>query len=566
MKRRLFISLLSLSMVFSGAFSANVYATELTTTTVGAPGTSGAATAASGMVDATANTDATTDVADAAEGELTAEGEVAEPTEAELLAQAYAGRRIPAGISIEGVNVTGMTYDEAQAVVDNYVSAYNTATITLTAEDRSVSATPAEIGIKAKNSDVIARAMDYGNTGNPMQRFLAETNSKYGVDKNFKISIEADKDKIAAYLTEQSPTLNKEAVNNKIHRGSEGFEFISGTNGMEVVEDSATVQIADYLTYQWDKVSDATLKLPVQVVEPRGSREELMSLTDTLGSYSTNYSTSGAGRKKNLSNGASLINGALLYPGEEFSVYQHLIPFSAENGYELAGSYENGTTVQTYGGGICQVSSTLYGALRAAEIEIVTRCCHSMIVNYVDPSEDAAISVGGKDLQFRNNKNYPIYIEGYTTNNTDIHFNIYGKEERPANRKVSYESEVTEQVTAGTTYVADANQPVGYLHQTSKAHTGYTARLWKTVTVDGAEESRKVYNNSRYYPSNRVIAVGVATGDANIYGEIMSAVNSQNSDVVNATVMKYGGAPILVEPGGIVTTPSSQSTEVTVIQ
>ena len=96
--------------------------------------------------------------------------------------------------------------------------------------------------------------------------------------------------------------------------------------------------------------------------------------------------------------------------------YTHLhdavVPFNAENGYELAGSYENGTTVETYGGGICQVSTTLYNAVIRAELEITERFAHSMIVSYVEPSMDAAISGEYKDLKFKNSTKYPVYIEG----------------------------------------------------------------------------------------------------------------------------------------------------------
>ena len=119
-------------------------------------------------------------------------------------------------------------------------------------------------------------------------------------------------------------------------------------------------------------------------------------------------------------------------------------PFDAENGYALAPSYENGTTVDSYGGGICQVSTTLYNAVMRAELEIVTRSAHSMIVTYVEPSMDAAIAGTFKDLQFKNNQETPIYIEGYTNGGT-LGFRIYGKETRPDNRKVTFESEVTSQ-------------------------------------------------------------------------------------------------------------------------
>ena len=116
-----------------------------------------------------------------------------------------------------------------------------------------------------------------------------------------------------------------------------------------------------------------------------------------------------------MANGCSLINGTTLYPGEEFSTYKTVSPFSVANGYYMAGSYVSGKVVDSLGGGICQVSTTLYNAVLLAELEVTERYNHSMIVGYVDPSADAAIAESsGKDFKFVNNTDAPIYIEGYT--------------------------------------------------------------------------------------------------------------------------------------------------------
>ena len=113
--------------------------------------------------------------------------------------------------------------------------------------------------------------------------------------------------------------------------------------------------IEAYISDEWDG-ANATIALETDVTKPQGTPEELAKVKDLLGSFKTDFSSSASGRYKNVQNGCEKINGTVLYPGEQFSVYKAVSPFDAENGYELAGSYENGTTVQTYGGGICQVS------------------------------------------------------------------------------------------------------------------------------------------------------------------------------------------------------------------
>lgn len=113
-----------------------------------------------------------------------------------------------------------------------------------------------------------------------------------------------------------------------------------------------------------------------------------------------------------------------------------MVPFTEENGYAPAASYANGTVVESFGGGICQVSTTLYQAVLQAELEVTERHNHSMIVKYVEPSMDAAIAEGAKDFRFVNNTEAPIYIEGYTYGGK-IYFNLYGEEYRSADRKVT---------------------------------------------------------------------------------------------------------------------------------
>lgn len=163
-----------------------------------------------------------------------------------------------------------------------------------------------------------------------------------------------------------------------------------------------------------------------------------------------------------------------------------------------------------------------------------------MIVNYVDPSADAAISGTAKDLKFVNNLEHPIYIEGYTKDKK-ITFNIYGVETRPEGREVSFESEVLSTTPAdGEKVVGDSSKPVGYISVQS-AHTGYVAQLWKIVKVNGVEESREVINKSSYKAVPRTAAVGTATGDPNVSNAIQAAIATQSIDYVKAVLA--GGAP-----------------------
>ena len=247
-------------------------------------------------------------------------------------------------------------------------------------------------------------------------------------------------------------------------------------------------------------------KLDVVKQKAKYTSKDMAQIKDVLGTYTTEYGGSPYGRKVNVANGASKINGSMVYPGETLSVYKTVSPFTKENGYALAGSYENGQTVQTYGGGICQVSTTLYNAVIRAELKIVERFPHSMTVHYVPRSADAAIAGTHKDMKFKNTFDTPIYIEG-KANGSTITFTIYGKKKDPK-RTVEFLSETTNIKESTESTVEDATLPAGQKVVQSYGHTGYSARLWKIVKVNGKQVSKKVFNTSTYMSTPTVYRVG----------------------------------------------------------
>ena len=473
-------------------------------------------------------------------------------------------RVIPDGVSIAGTSVGGMTVAEAKSVVSDYFAQYDNVKFTLSANGQEIDATGKDICIGAKNSDVVSKAATYGSYGNMAERFKANKDLEEGRGKNFTLTLGVDRNALTTYLSSASSKVNDEASDDYLTRENGEFVFHEGTAGVVVQIDESVAIIADYIENQWNK-ENASIELATVVKEPRGSKEELAEIKDLLGSFNTDYSSSSAARKNNVANGVGFINGTILYPGDEFSVLNTITPFSAENGYMLAGSYENGTTVETYGGGICQVSTTLYGACREAELGIVTRSCHSMIVTYVPPSQDAAIAEsGGKDFQIKNNKNYPIYIEGYC-DGSKAYFNIYGKEEDDPSHSVKYETEITGVTVQNTQWVADPNVPLGKMTTTVSGHTGYTAKLWKVVYENGEEVSREVYNNSKYNPSNRMVTVGIASEDPNLSYAMLQAVNTQDVTTIANAIATYApgvanSTPFVITPKYKITNPPEDTT------
>ena len=456
-------------------------------------------------------------------------------------------KRILPGVFIEGISLEGKTAAEARALVESYVSDnLNGKVITLIAIDgNSVSITPADIGLRWSNPEITEEAADIGQKGNVVQRYKAAKDLQYQ-NKVFHMEFDVDKDQVKQILEEQCAIYNVEAKDATLSRIDGRFVVNEGQTGKVVDVEASTQLIYDYFNSDWNEGEGGSIELVVTVDEPQGTEEELAKVKDVLGTFTTSFKTSGSARSANVVNGCSLINGATLYPGDEFSTVEAITPFTAENGYYMAASYLNGQVVDSLGGGICQVSTTLYNAVLLSELEVTERHNHSMIVTYVDPSADAAIAESsGKDFKFVNNTGAPIYIEGVTTDDKHITFTVYGMETRDSGHQVRYESEVVSTTYPDSEVIyASESLPVGSVSVQS-AHIGYKANLWKIVTENGQEVSREQVNSSSYKMVPRTATVGVSTPDPNAYNAIMAAISTNSIDHVKnvAAALAAGETP-----------------------
>ena len=154
-----------------------------------------------------------------------------------------------------------------------------------------------------------------------------------------------------------------------------------------------------------------TIEIPMTYLVPEVLGKDLaeMLYRDVLGSCQTPH-TNDANRNTNLKLACKAINGYVLYPGDVFDYNKIVGQRTEAAGYKPAGAYANGETVQELGGGICQVSSTLYYSALIADLDIVTRKNHSYLSSYIDPGMDATVSWGGPEFRFRNSTNYPVRI------------------------------------------------------------------------------------------------------------------------------------------------------------
>lgn len=450
--------------------------------------------------------------------------------------------KIETGIYANDINLSGMIVSEAENAVQAYVDSLADVQIALHAvDDKEIITTASELGLKWGNPEIIQEAVSLGKDGNIVQCYKALKDLEYE-NKVYQIAFEFDKELIRTLIAEQGVQYNQAAVDATLTKVEEEFQITGGQKGIAVNTNASVDAVYDYLVSEWNGTA-CDVELVVEVVEPRGTAEELAQVKDVLGTYTTSFSSSNDNRGANVANACRLIDGLTMYPGDEFSAHDAISPITSENGYYLAGAYLNGQVVDSVGGGVCQVSTTLYNAVLRAELDVTQRNNHSMTVTYVDPSADAALAESsGKDFKFVNSMNTPIYIEGYTTPDKKVTFTIYGVETRDSNREVTFESKVLERTEPDSEVIyTDASLPLGYCSVQS-AHNGCRAQLWKVVKVDGVEVSREQVNSSYYMNSPRTATVGISTADPVAYNDIMAAVASGSIDQVKAVVNAYKAA------------------------
>lgn len=440
---------------------------------------------------------------------------------------------IAKGVYIGSVDVGGMTKQEAHDAVDAYVDRLMQTNFSLMGPIGYMNITAEEMGITTDVDTVVEEANAIAKYGDLISRFK-ETKDLEKEHKVVDLPLTLDKQATANKIYEHRDELNIAAVDNSFRIENGNFVFIPGKTGNEVNIVESVYSIRDFINDDWSP-EKTEIALVIDEVQPRGSEEELSKLTSVLGTFQTNFGSSAAGRAQNVRNACSKINGTILYPGEEFSTYEKISPFTQENGYGVAGAYENGQVVESVGGGVCQVATTLYNAVIRAELDVTMRYNHSMMVSYVPPSDDAAIAGTYKDFRFKNNMDTPVYIEG-TSDGGILTFKVYGVENRPSNRVVSFESETVEKKDIEVQFNVSSDYDLGYIATTQSAHQGVVARLWKIVTVDGVQQSREIFNKSTYNSSPKIITVGVRGASEEQVAAIKAAAESKNEDTVKAAV------------------------------
>lgn len=443
---------------------------------------------------------------------------------------------IAEGIFIGSVDLSGMNRKQAEEALEDYASTISSSAITFVVEDHEILIPVSELGFSYSWEKTLEKACTFGKSGNIVKRYK-ENKQIEKEGKILSLDFSFDEKAVRAALQNKCTIYDKKAINAGLKKRADGFQVTEGTKGHGLELEQSLKLTMEYLDKDWQG-GNSRIALITADIEPRGAGGELSKVKDLIATATTSYTTSSAARSGNIQRGSAMIDGKVLYPGEEFSTYDMISPVTVENGYFLAPSYALGKVVESPGGGICQISTTLYNAVLKAELNITERSNHSMTVSYVDPAMDAVIAGDYKDFKFVNSTDAPIYIEVVNAGKK-LTFNIYGMKTSSTTREIEYQSEIINEM-APTTVVTGSGDNFGKISTTQNAHKGLVAKLWKIVKENGVEVSKTEVNQSKYKMAPKYISVGTVNAPESAAEELAAAIAANDESAIRAVIAKYG--------------------------
>ncbi len=327
------------------------------------------------------------------------------------------------GVTVEGVAIGGKTMSEAEAMLKELIASKAlSGKLPLTLNDQTYYFDLSTVPVTTNLADVLAQAFQLARSGN-VEDVLTEAENIRTNGKAFTLTLQYDFSSISAQVAALAAEIDQPASSatfDKIDKDAHTVTIAQGTGGI-AVDQQALVQSITTALMGGDYTTPITIPLQAS---PSISPDAQVTFLST--SAETSFSGSSSNRIYNIQKGADLINGYVLKPGETFSTNGVLGTRTLANGWKMANAYVSGTTEEQAGGGVCQLSSTLYNAVVKADLEIVSRRNHSMPVSYMRKGLDATINSVGNiiDFKFKNNTDSDVVIFAWTSGKT-LHFKLY---------------------------------------------------------------------------------------------------------------------------------------------
>jgi len=425
------------------------------------------------------------------------------------------------GISINGIDMSGKTKEEAAAVFAcDPTSDIPEINIVLDVDGVKYPLDFSAFQISSNLTEVINEAYNYGRS-NGQEDAATELTARYEIVSclqrdavDFRSQYSIDGTEIESALHELLDPLEIPAVDasaTSFDTDLLTFKIEESSPGRDIDIEAAIVDVQSAVA-----ANEFAKIIPVNssVVNPKVSKEDLVSNLGLVSSCTT-QTTDAANRNTNISRVCKTLDGLVLQSGESFNFNDFIGKRTAEKGYKEAGGIFDGALRLELGGGICQANGTLFHSVMKADLQVDERHPHSWPSTYVDIGTDATVTWDGPNFQFTNNTGYPIAIHAYYCDH-EVTVQIYG---RPVadGMKIQIEGVVLSSTPPGPTeYVADPLTPVGQNTTIRSPHNEIKAECYKVYYKNGAESKRVLAFTSSYRAIAEKISVGVLAPDGTI--------------------------------------------------
>lgn len=411
--------------------------------------------------------------------------------------------KIYPGVNVYGIDLSGKTKEEAVEILNNQLTtSLLEKVITVTVEDSNFELKYSDIGPTVNIEKTVDEAVAFGKD---QGMFAKNSIINKGIDQSIQTEMNFDEEALKAFEETVNKAVDIAAIDAKLNVNYGEVSVTPETLGKKIDAEELHSKLMEAINPNPTDVVNITMEL--KEYSPKVTAEQLNKVTGIIGSFSSTYNNTGDGRVVNMRLATEFINGTLLMPGEEFSYNEAIGQTTAERGYASANTYIGSEIVPNYGGGVCQISTSLYRAAMRANLKSSLRYNHSMMVSYAEPSLDATVFEGDIDYRFVNTYDFPIYIESGMSGSY-ITFNIYGNKEGMGGKTYELVNEVIEKYDYKTEYVDDNTLEEGKQVGKVSGSAGYKSNGYLITYENGVEVERELVSSDYYAPMNAVVRRG----------------------------------------------------------
>ncbi|KXY29685.1 vancomycin resistance protein [Bacillus cereus] len=324
--------------------------------------------------------------------------------------------------TFEGISLDGKNKKDIQAIVNQKITELDQKSLTYIFQNDKQTYTWKDLGINYKEKDIIDKIFKE-QEGNAMNRYKMRKQAENGeLKRDYKLTPQLNTTAYESFMKDKYNETLKNPVNAELSIEGTTVNISQSQNGEKIDKGKLTD-----LTQQAITSGTSDITLPVTLLKPERSTEDIqkMGIKEVIAEYSTPMAGRNGNQSFNVNKSANTLSGVIVAPDETFSFNGRVGVTDAAHGYKSAAVFSQGKVIQSAGGGVCQVSSTLYSAALRADLGIVSRSNHSMPVNYLPLGQDAAVADYGPDLKFKNNTGNHIYIQAFS-NGGSITTRIFG--------------------------------------------------------------------------------------------------------------------------------------------